>query len=66
MLLLAMPWTLGFVLVDDLFRIAVVPLHGIVVGSAIVKMIAENSNRDDLVAVVSHYAREMKKAIAGS
>ena len=39
---------------------------GIVVGSAIVKMIEENSNRDDLVAVVSQYAREMKKAISVS
>ncbi len=36
---------------------------GIVVGSALVKMIADNSQRDDLVAVVSQYAREMKKAI---
>ncbi|MCJ7547475.1 MAG: tryptophan synthase subunit alpha [Deltaproteobacteria bacterium] len=39
---------------------------GIVVGSAVVKMIAENSNRADLVAVVSQYAREMKKAISVS
>jgi len=39
---------------------------GIVVGSAVVKMIEENSNRDDLVAVVSRYAREMKKAISVS
>ena len=37
---------------------------GIVVGSAVVKMIAENSQRSDLVAVVSQYAREMKKAIS--
>lgn len=37
---------------------------GIVVGSAIVKMIAENSQRADLVTVVSEYAREMKKAIS--
>jgi tryptophan synthase alpha chain len=35
----------------------------IVVGSAIVKLIAENSKKDDLVAIVSQYAREMKKAI---
>ncbi len=39
---------------------------GIVVGSAIVKMIADNSLRDDLVSVVSQYAREMKKAISVS
>jgi len=39
---------------------------GIVVGSAVVKMIAENSQRDDLVTVVSQYAREMKKAISVS
>lgn len=38
--------------------------NGIVVGSAIVKMIAENSQRSDLVSVVSQYAREMKKAIS--
>jgi len=37
---------------------------GIVVGSAVVKMIAENSQRNDLVSVVSQYAREMKKAIS--
>jgi tryptophan synthase alpha chain len=39
---------------------------GIVVGSAVVKMIEENSNREDLVSVVSQYAREMKKAISVS
>jgi tryptophan synthase alpha chain len=39
---------------------------GIVVGSAIVRMIAENSQRNDLVSIVSQYAREMKKAIAAS
>jgi tryptophan synthase alpha chain len=39
---------------------------GIVVGSAIVKMIAENSQQSDLVSVVSQYAREMKKAISVS
>jgi len=38
----------------------------IVVGSAIVKMIAENSPHGDLVTVVSQYAREMKKAISVS
>ena len=36
----------------------------IVVGSALVKLIAENSQRPDLVAVVSQYAGEMKKAIS--
>jgi tryptophan synthase alpha subunit len=39
---------------------------GIVVGSAVVKMIAENSQRDDFVSVASEYAREMKKAISVS
>jgi tryptophan synthase alpha subunit len=39
---------------------------GIVVGSAVVKMIAENSHQADLVSVVSQYAREMKKAISVS
>jgi len=29
-------------------------------------MIEENSNKEDLVAVVSQYAREMKKAISVS
>jgi tryptophan synthase alpha chain len=39
---------------------------GIVVGSAIVKLIAENSQRDDLAIAVSQHAREMKKAISVS
>ena len=39
---------------------------GIVVGSAIVKMIEENSSRKDLVSIVSQYAREMKEAISVS
>jgi tryptophan synthase alpha chain len=39
---------------------------GIVVGSAVVKMIEENSNREDLVSMVSQYVREMKKAISVS
>ena len=38
----------------------------IVVGSALVKMIEENSKKEDLVSVVSQYAREMKKAISVS
>jgi hypothetical protein len=41
-------------------------VDGIVVGSAIVKMIAENSSREDLVSVVSQYAREMKQVISVS
>jgi tryptophan synthase alpha chain len=40
--------------------------EAIVVGSALVKLIEENSNREDLVSVVSQYAREMKKAISVS
>jgi tryptophan synthase alpha chain len=36
----------------------------IVIGSAIVKMIEENSQRPDLVSVVSYYAKEIKKAIS--
>jgi tryptophan synthase alpha chain len=36
----------------------------IVVGSAIVKLIEENSRQADLVSIVSNYAREMKKAIS--
>jgi tryptophan synthase alpha chain len=39
---------------------------GVVVGSALVKMIADNSQQSDLVALVSQYAREMKKAISVS
>jgi tryptophan synthase alpha chain len=39
---------------------------GIVVGSALVKLIAENSQRSDLVALVSQYVGEMKKAISVS
>jgi tryptophan synthase alpha chain len=38
----------------------------IVIGSAIVRMIEENSQRDDLVSVVSQYAREIKKVISVS
>jgi tryptophan synthase alpha subunit len=34
------------------------------VGSAVVKMIAENSQQSDLVAVVSQYATALKKAIS--
>ena len=37
---------------------------GIVVGSAIVKLITDNTQRADLVALVSQDVREMKKAIA--
>jgi tryptophan synthase alpha chain len=37
---------------------------GIVVGSALVKMIEENSKKADFVSVVSQYAREMKHAIS--
>jgi tryptophan synthase alpha chain len=36
----------------------------IVVGSAIVKLIEENSRQADLVSILSNYAREMKKAIS--
>ncbi len=36
---------------------------GVVVGSAFVKMISENSGRKDLVAKVARYAAEIKKAI---
>jgi tryptophan synthase alpha chain len=39
---------------------------GIVIGSALVKMIAENTQQSDLVSVVSQYAREMKEAISVS
>jgi tryptophan synthase alpha chain len=38
-------------------------VDGIVIGSAVVKMIAENSQRSNLVRVVSEYTREMKRAI---
>lgn len=36
---------------------------GIVIGSAIVKMIEENSNRKNLIQIVSSFARDVKKAI---
>jgi tryptophan synthase alpha chain len=63
----ALPLAIGFGISTPEQAKAIAPYaDGIVVGSAIVKMIAENSQRSDLVAVVSQYAREMKKAISVS
>jgi tryptophan synthase alpha chain len=36
---------------------------GVVVGSAFVRMIEENSRRDDLVFLVAGYAGEIKKSL---
>jgi tryptophan synthase alpha chain len=36
---------------------------GVVIGSAVVKMMAENASRDHLVQIVSSFAGEIKKAI---
>jgi tryptophan synthase alpha chain len=36
---------------------------GVVMGSAVVKMMAENAGRDRLVQIVSSFAGEIKKAI---
>jgi tryptophan synthase alpha chain len=63
----ALPLAIGFGISTPQQAKEIAPYaDGIVVGSAIVKMIAENSQRSDLVTVVSEYAREMKKAISVS
>jgi tryptophan synthase alpha chain len=62
-----LPLAIGFgISTPEQARELVPYTDGIVVGSAIVKMIAENSQRSDLVSVVSQYTREMKKAISVS
>jgi len=63
----ALPLAVGFGISTPQQATEIAPYaDGIVVGSAIVKLIAENSRRADLVSVVSQYAREMKKAISAS
>ena len=63
----ALPLAIGFGISTAQQAKEIAPYaDGIVVGSAIVKMIAENSQQSDLVSVVSQYAREMKKAISVS
>ncbi|OGP54866.1 MAG: tryptophan synthase subunit alpha [Deltaproteobacteria bacterium RBG_13_52_11] len=63
----ALPLAIGFGISTPQQATEIAPYaDGIVVGSAVVKMIEENSNRDDLISVVSQYAREMKKAISVS
>lgn len=63
----ALPLAIGFGISTPEQAKEIAPYaDGIVVGSAIVKMIAENSDRSALVSVVSQYAREMKKAISVS
>jgi tryptophan synthase alpha chain len=37
---------------------------GVVIGSAIVKLIEENAGKNDLVSIVSSYVREIKEALA--
>ena len=39
---------------------------GVVIGSAVVSMIAENAGRDDLIPLVTSFAGALKKAMAGS
>jgi tryptophan synthase alpha chain len=63
----ALPLTIGFGISTPQQAAELAPYaDGIVVGSAVVKMIAENSQRADLVSVVSQYVREMKQAISVS
>jgi tryptophan synthase alpha chain len=63
----ALPLAIGFGISTPQQAAEMAPhADAIVVGSAVVKMIAENSQRSDLVPVVSQYAREMKKAISVS
>ncbi|MEA2014107.1 MAG: tryptophan synthase subunit alpha [Thermodesulfobacteriota bacterium] len=40
-------------------------VDGVVVGSAFVKLIAENNNKNNLVHIVAFYAKEIKTAIQG-
>jgi tryptophan synthase alpha chain len=61
----ALPLAIGFGISTPEQAKEIAPhADGIVVGSAVVKMIAENSQRSDLVSLVSQYAREMKNAIS--
>jgi tryptophan synthase alpha chain len=61
----ALPLAIGFGISTPEQAKEIAPYaDGIVVGSAIVKMIEENNRKEDLVSVVSQYAREMKKAIS--
>jgi tryptophan synthase alpha chain len=63
----ALPLAVGFGISTPQQAAEIAPYaDGIVVGSAVVKMIAENSQRADLVSVVSQYVREMKQAISVS
>jgi tryptophan synthase alpha chain len=63
----ALPLAIGFGISTPQQVAEIAPYaDGIVVGSALVKLIEENSNREDLVLVVSQYAREMKEATAAS
>jgi len=63
----ALPLAIGFGISTPQQAKEIAPYaDGIVVGSAVVKMITENSQRADLVSVVSQYAGEMKKAISVS
>jgi tryptophan synthase alpha chain len=39
---------------------------GVVIGSAVVKMIEENAGRDDLIPLVTSFAGALKKALTGS
>jgi tryptophan synthase alpha chain len=63
----ALPLAVGFGISTPQQAKEIAPYaDGIVVGSAVVKMITENSHQADLVTVVSQYAREMKNAISVS
>jgi len=37
-------------------------VDGVVIGSAFVRLIEENRDRDDMVNIVSNYARKIKKS----
>jgi tryptophan synthase alpha chain len=63
----ALPLAVGFGISTPKQAAEIAPYaDGIVVGSAVVKMIAENSRQTDLASVVTQYAREMKEAISVS
>jgi tryptophan synthase alpha chain len=63
----ALPLVVGFGISTPQQAKEIAPCaDGIVIGSAVVKMIEKNCHRTDLVSVVCQYAREMKEAISVS
>jgi tryptophan synthase alpha chain len=58
-----LPLVVGFGISTPQQATEIAPLaDGIVIGSAVVKMIEENSERADLVSMISSYVREIKES----